>query len=48
MRYVHRWNTPIKVMVDGVVENWVNGPMYNPRHVPALWLSIVRVSQSLT
>jgi len=34
--YVHRWHTPIKVMVSGVVENWYYAPSYNPRHVPVV------------
>lgn len=34
--YVHRWHVPIKVMVEGVVENWYYAPHYNPRHVPVI------------
>jgi hypothetical protein len=34
MRYIHRWHTPIVVIVHTVPEYWYYAPMYNPRLLP--------------
>lgn len=36
MRYVHRWSVPIKVIVNGAVEDWYYAPGYNPRLLPVV------------
>lgn len=36
MRYIHKFRTPIIVVVNGVAEYWYYTPYYNPRHLPVL------------
>jgi hypothetical protein len=34
MRYIHKWYTPIRVIVFGQVEDWYYSPSYNPKLLP--------------
>jgi hypothetical protein len=39
MRYIHKWYTPIRVIVFGVEENFYYAPSYDPRKLPATTLN---------
>ena len=38
MRYIHKWHTPVVVIVHNEPENWYYAPAYNPKHVPTVEL----------
>jgi hypothetical protein len=35
-RYIHRWRTPIVVVVEGTPEHWYYAPWYDPRKLPVV------------
>jgi hypothetical protein len=35
-RYIHRYKTPITVVVEGAVEHWYYAPYYDPRKLPVI------------